>query len=101
MTAASKYPIRFIACLLTKSPEKILDSTVLLITLSVQALSLSRDKLDSWGLGVGRWHWPTYAHNTEIAFGSVDAKYVRLTCISNDAGSHAGLSEVRFYHAGP
>ncbi|MHC4343295.1 MAG: Calx-beta domain-containing protein [Planctomycetota bacterium] len=44
---------------------------------------------------------PTYAHNTEIAFGSVDAKFVRLTCISNHAGSHAGLSEVRFYHAGP
>jgi hypothetical protein len=44
---------------------------------------------------------PTYAHNTEIAFGSVDAKYVRLTCISNHAGSHAGLSEVRFYHTGP
>ncbi|MHC4624382.1 MAG: discoidin domain-containing protein, partial [Planctomycetota bacterium] len=44
---------------------------------------------------------PTYAHNTEIAFGSVDARYVRLTCISNHAGSHAGLSEVRFYHAGP
>jgi hypothetical protein len=41
---------------------------------------------------------PTYAHNTEIGFGSVDAKYVRLTCISNHAGSHAGLSEVRFYY---
>ncbi|MHC4572949.1 MAG: Calx-beta domain-containing protein [Planctomycetota bacterium] len=44
---------------------------------------------------------PTYAHNTEIAFGSADAKYVRLTCISNHGGTSAGLSEVRFYHAGP
>jgi hypothetical protein len=43
----------------------------------------------------------TYAHNTEIGFGSVDAKYVRLTCISNHGGTSAGLSEVRFYHAGP
>ncbi|MHC4865965.1 MAG: exo-alpha-sialidase [Planctomycetota bacterium] len=39
----------------------------------------------------------TYAHNTEIDFGDVDAKYVRITAISNHGGSHAGLSEVRFY----
>jgi hypothetical protein len=44
---------------------------------------------------------PTYAHNTEISYGSVDARYVRLTCISNHGGSSAGLSEIRFYHAGP
>ncbi|HUT28731.1 MAG TPA: Calx-beta domain-containing protein [Sedimentisphaerales bacterium] len=44
---------------------------------------------------------PTYAHNTEVNFGSVDARYVRLTCISNHGGTAAGLSEVRFYHAGP
>jgi hypothetical protein len=42
----------------------------------------------------------TYAHNTEINFGSVDAKYVRLTAISNHGGTSAGLSEVRFYHTG-
>ncbi|MHC4865966.1 MAG: Calx-beta domain-containing protein [Planctomycetota bacterium] len=39
----------------------------------------------------------SYAHNTEIAFGNTDAKYVRITVISNHAGTHAGLSEVRFY----
>ncbi|HUW18781.1 MAG TPA: Calx-beta domain-containing protein [Sedimentisphaerales bacterium] len=44
---------------------------------------------------------PTYAHNTEVSFGNVDAKFVRLTCISNHGGTSAGLSEVRFYHAGP
>jgi hypothetical protein len=43
----------------------------------------------------------TYAHNTEIAFGGVDAKFVRIAAISNYGGSHAGLSEVRFYHSGP
>jgi len=41
----------------------------------------------------------TYAHNTEVNFGNVDAKYVRLTCISNHGGTSAGLSEVRFYYA--
>ncbi|MHC4866972.1 MAG: Calx-beta domain-containing protein [Planctomycetota bacterium] len=43
----------------------------------------------------------TYVHNTEIDFGQVDAKFVRITAISNHGGSHAGLSEVRFYHSGP
>ncbi|MHC4501320.1 MAG: discoidin domain-containing protein [Planctomycetota bacterium] len=43
----------------------------------------------------------TYAHNTEIDFGSVDAKFVRITAISNHGGTSAGLSEVRFYRAGP
>ena len=43
----------------------------------------------------------TYAHNTEIAFGSVDARFVRINVISNHGGTSAGLSEVRFYHAGP
>ncbi|MHC4645796.1 MAG: Calx-beta domain-containing protein [Planctomycetota bacterium] len=43
----------------------------------------------------------TYAHNTEIAFAGADARYVRITAVSNHGGSHAGLSEVRFYHSGP
>ena len=39
----------------------------------------------------------SYAHNTEIDFGKVQAKFVRISAISNHGGSSAGLSEVRFY----
>ncbi|MCH8120215.1 MAG: discoidin domain-containing protein, partial [Planctomycetes bacterium] len=41
-----------------------------------------------------------YAHNTTIDFGSVTAKYVRLTANSNWGGilDQYGLSEVRFLH---
>jgi len=39
----------------------------------------------------------TYSHNTEVDFGGVQAKFVRINCISNHGGSSAGLSEVRFY----
>jgi|GEM_PF-1991605 len=39
----------------------------------------------------------SYAHNTEIDFGGVAAKNVRITVISNHGGSAAGLSEVRFF----
>jgi hypothetical protein len=41
-----------------------------------------------------------YAHNTEIPFGGVLAKHVRITVVDNHGGSSAGLSEVRFYAAG-
>jgi len=40
---------------------------------------------------------PSYAHNTEIDFGGVEARYVRINAISNHGGSQSGLSEVRFY----
>jgi hypothetical protein len=39
----------------------------------------------------------SYAHNTEIDFGGVAARYVRINAISNHGGSSSGLSEVRFY----
>jgi hypothetical protein len=42
-----------------------------------------------------------YAHNTEIDFGGVSAKYVRITAMPDPAGNwgggYPGLSEVRFY----
>jgi hypothetical protein len=39
----------------------------------------------------------TYAHNTEIDFGLVQARHVRITVINNHGGSTTGLSEVRFF----
>lgn len=39
----------------------------------------------------------TYAHNTEIDFGGVKARYVKITVISNHGHATTGLSEVRFY----
>jgi len=39
----------------------------------------------------------TYAHNTEVDFGGVKARYVKITVISNHGRKIAGLSEVRFY----
>jgi len=39
----------------------------------------------------------TYAHNTEVDFGGVKARYVKITIISNHGHTIAGLSEVRFY----
>ncbi len=43
---------------------------------------------------------PGYAHNTTVDFGSVAAKYVKLTATSNWGGilPQYSLSEVRFYH---
>jgi regulation of enolase protein 1 (concanavalin A-like superfamily) len=43
---------------------------------------------------------PTYAHNTTVSFGGVEAKYVKLTIDSNWGGMspQAGLSEVRFFY---
>jgi|GEM_PF-656200 len=38
----------------------------------------------------------TYAANTEIDFGWVDARYVRINVIDNHGGTSNGLSEVRF-----
>jgi chitodextrinase len=43
----------------------------------------------------------SYAHNTEISWGNVDAKYVRITVVTNYGSAVTGLSEVRFYHSGP
>jgi len=39
----------------------------------------------------------TYAHNTEIDFNGVSAKYVRITVVNNHGTTVTGLSEVRFY----
>jgi hypothetical protein len=43
---------------------------------------------------------PNYTHNTTVAFGGVQAKYVRLTISTNwaDGTKQAGLSEVRFFY---
>ncbi len=43
---------------------------------------------------------PNYTHNTTVAFGGVQAKYVRLTISANwaDGTKQAGLSEVRFFY---
>ena len=38
-----------------------------------------------------------YAHNAEIDFGGVEARYVRISVTSAHGGKQAGLSEVRFY----
>jgi len=38
-----------------------------------------------------------YAHNTEVDFGGVKARYVKITVISNHGHTTVGLSEVRFY----
>jgi len=38
-----------------------------------------------------------YAHNTEIDFGNVKARFVKISAVSNYGGTSTGLSEVRFY----
>ena len=44
-----------------------------------------------------------YEHNTVVDFEGVEAKYVRLTALSNWGGlsTQYGLSEVRFFYALP
>jgi len=39
----------------------------------------------------------TYAHNTEVDFNSVRARYVKISVLNNHGGNCSGLSEVRFY----
>ncbi len=43
---------------------------------------------------------PNYVHNTTVNFGSVQAKFVKLTMASNwaDSTKQAGLAEVRFFY---
>jgi hypothetical protein len=63
----------------------------------------SADGLTWTTLGTFTFPWapgaPGHAHDAEVSFGGVGAKFVKITAVSNwGGGARSGLSEVRFFH---